>query len=82
MVRPSCPIGGAVAGSAPERRRDAGPAASATALPNDGRLGPRGGAAARGHGVVMIVCGPAAVIRHDAGDWRRYVRNACAGLRA
>ncbi|WP_285440633.1 hypothetical protein [Streptomyces lydicamycinicus] len=32
--------------------------------------------------VVMIVCGPAAVIRHDAGDWRRYVRNACAGLRA
>ncbi|MFE0190566.1 TetR/AcrR family transcriptional regulator [Streptomyces sp. NPDC058989] len=31
--------------------------------------------------VVMIVCGLAAVIRHDAGDWRRYVRNACAGLR-
>ncbi|MFJ9853966.1 TetR/AcrR family transcriptional regulator [Streptomyces sp. NPDC101150] len=32
--------------------------------------------------VVMIVCGLAAVIRNDAGDWRRYVRNACAGLRA
>src|SRR5205085_7097509 len=32
--------------------------------------------------VVMIVCGLAAVIRHDAGDWRRYLRNACAGLRA
>ncbi|WP_341483777.1 helix-turn-helix domain-containing protein [Streptomyces endophytica] len=31
--------------------------------------------------VVMIVCGLAAVIRNDAGDWRRYVRNACAGLR-
>ncbi|MFU9036785.1 MULTISPECIES: TetR/AcrR family transcriptional regulator [Streptomyces] len=31
--------------------------------------------------VVMIVCGLAAVIRHDAGDWRRYVRTACAGLR-
>ncbi|MFH8679535.1 hypothetical protein [Streptomyces lydicus] len=32
--------------------------------------------------VVMIVCGLAAVIRYDAGDWRRYVRNACAGLRS
>ncbi|MFI0226086.1 TetR/AcrR family transcriptional regulator [Streptomyces lydicus] len=31
--------------------------------------------------VVMIVCGLAAVIRYGAGDWRRYVRNACAGLR-
>ncbi|MFF4695780.1 TetR/AcrR family transcriptional regulator [Streptomyces chattanoogensis] len=30
--------------------------------------------------VVMIVCGLAAVIRNDAGDWRRYVHNACAGL--
>jgi AcrR family transcriptional regulator len=32
--------------------------------------------------VMMIVCGLAAVIRNDAGDWRRYVRNACAGLRS
>ncbi|MFF8372815.1 TetR/AcrR family transcriptional regulator [Streptomyces lydicus] len=31
--------------------------------------------------VVMIVCGLAAVIRYEAGDWRRYVRHACAGLR-
>ncbi|MFI0786694.1 hypothetical protein ACH4Q6_14005 [Streptomyces lydicus] len=27
--------------------------------------------------VVMIVCGLAAVIRYDAGDWRRYVRCVC-----
>jgi AcrR family transcriptional regulator len=31
--------------------------------------------------VVMIVCGLAAVIGNGAGDWRRYLRIACAGLR-
>ncbi|GGW88850.1 TetR family transcriptional regulator [Streptomyces noursei] len=31
--------------------------------------------------VVMAVCGLAAVIRNGAGDWRRYVRTVCAGLR-
>ncbi|MCK7626749.1 TetR/AcrR family transcriptional regulator [Streptomyces sp. RS10V-4] len=31
--------------------------------------------------LVMAVCGLAAVIRTGAGDWRRYVRTVCAGLR-